>query len=304
MAIHNRHSSRSGGKPSPFGGGAKHRQTPVGIILIALAVLACVGAVWFYSSARSTLVELRPTDLCPKDTNRAPPEIYAILIDQTDKLDPLAQQSIVNTLLAKLRSELEGPESQEKARNALVEIWTFSNIGKNVTTVGEVRVATERVLSMCNPGAPAEWDKLYRNVDVVRRQHARFYASLEETIKTSLSFPDAKESPVIEAIYAIGVQVFSRPEAIQSRKYLFIISDLLQNTQNLRMHSGRPPRYESWIGTQQGQRALPALSMVNVNAFVLPSNQPQLQGNDFAQFWMSLFKGAGAATPVRLDRVR
>jgi len=304
MSRHRRSSSagRAAARPNPFGHGGQNRQRNIGIVLILLALLAGAAILWFYGSARSTLVELRLTDLCPKETNRPPPAIYAILIDQTDPLAALQQQSVLNAVLAALRSELEGKASENENRHALVEIWTFSNEGKNVTTVGDVRVATERVLSMCNPGGPREWEKLYRNVDVVKRQYDLFYSSLEQTIRRSLSFPEAKQSPVIEAVYAMGVQVFSKPEFVSTRKNLLVVSDLLQNTPNLSMFTGRY-RYDAWVATSQGQKALPNLRDVKVDAFVLPAARADLQSADFSNFWFGLLKGSGATT-VRLERIR
>lgn len=279
-------------------------QIAIGAALLLIVVATVLGTIFFYGSARSSLVELRSDDLCPKDASKPPPAVYAILIDQTDPVAPLAQQSIVNALLVKLRSYLEGADAGgADDRHALVEVWTFSNEGKNVTTVGDVRVATERVLSMCNPGTPGEWDRLYRNVDVVRRQHGRLYSTVEDTLRRSLSFPEAKQSPVIEALYATGVQVFSKPEFVRSRKSLFVVSDLLQNTPNLTMFAGKVFKYEAWVATPQGQRALPDLRNVRVDALVLPTNRAELQSQDFFNFWIALFKGAGAA-PVELRRVR
>jgi hypothetical protein len=293
---------RGGGRPSPFGKGGKSSHAVLGGVLIAVAVAIGAAALWFHGSAKSSVVDLRPDDLCPKDIDRSPPAIYAVLVDQTDPLSPLAQQSIVNTVLKHVRAELEAPEARETLRHALVEIWTFSNAGRNVTTVGDVMVATERVLAMCNPGAPGDWDKLYRNVDVVRRQHARFYKELEDTLRASLSFPEAKQSPVVEAIYAMGVQVFSRPNAVKAQKQLVIVSDLLQNTTNLSMFAGKP-RFDTWIATPQAQKALPSLTGVTVRALVIPGARPDLQRTEFAQFWMALFGSAGAIGNPQLVRV-
>lgn len=287
MAVPNRVQPASLRRPNPFGrssgGGGKGHQSLIGWVLIVVAIGIGAAAFWFHGSAQSTLVELRSDNLCPKDAERKPPAVYVILIDQTDPIQPLGQQSILNTVLTSVRAALEGPESDEAARNALVEVWTFSNDGKNVTVVGEVRVATQQVLSVCNPGAAGEWDKLYRNVEVVRRQHSRFYSSLEDTLRSSLNFPEAKQSPVVEAIYAIGVQVFSRPNAVGAKKHLLLVSDLLQNTQNLSMFSGRP-RFDKWISTSQAQKALPSLPDVKVKAFVIPGTRPELQDTEFATF--------------------
>jgi hypothetical protein len=294
---------QGGGRASPFGKGGKSGHAVFGWILVAAAVAIGATALWFHGAAKSTVVELRPDDLCPKDTDRSPPAIVAVLIDQTDPIAPLAQQSIVNTVLKHVRAELEAPEARQTLRHALVEIWTFSNAGKNVTAVGDVKVATERVLAMCNPGAPGDWDKLYRNVDVVRRQHGRFYKAFEETLRTSLSFPEARQSPVVEAIYAMGVQVFSRPNAVNAEKQLVIVSDLLQNTPNLSMFAGRP-RFDKWMATSQAQKALPSLAKVTVRAFVIPGSRPELQDTEFARFWLALFMSAGASANPQLERVR
>lgn len=265
----------------------------IGSILIVLALSAVGATAWFYQSQRSTQVELNPTTLCPKETGWRPPAIYVVLLDQTDPIQELQRKSVANQVLTQMQADLEGPDA-ESVKHARVEVWTFSDGTANAYRVGDVQLSLSNVLSICNPGAPAKWDHLYKNADIVKRQHARFYASLRDIVESSMRFPEAKQSPVIEALYGIGAQVFSSPTMVDSRKRLLIVSDLLQNTRTLTFFAGKPS-FEAWRRAPSSRQAMPKLQGVEVTAFVIPGMRSDLQGDDFARFWVSLLTAAGAA---------
>lgn len=267
--------------------------TIVGAILIGLALLAVGGALWFYQTQRSTQVELNASNLCPRDTGWKPPAVYVVLLDQTDPIQELQRKSVANQVLTQMQADLEGPDAGAM-KHARVEVWTFSDgTSANSYRVGDVQLSLVNALSICNPGAPAKWDHLYKNADIVKKQHARFYASVRDIVESSLRFPEAKQSPVVEALYGIGAQVFSSPSMVDSRKRLLVVSDLLQNTRSLSFFTGKP-NFEAWRRTPAGRTAMPNLQGVAVTAYVIPGGQGA-QGDDFARFWMALFTAAGAA---------
>jgi len=278
-------------------GQSDDRQSRLGTILIVLAVVVAGLLFWFYQSQRSGLVELNATDLCPKDRAAKPPAVFVVLIDQTDPIGELARRSVANLVLDQMVKELEAAPDEQSVRHARVEIWTFSDRQADGYKVGDVQLSLSRALALCNPGAPAKWDHLYKNADVVKRQHARFYASVRDILDRSLAFPEAQTSPVIEAIYGIGAKVFSSPEVKDSRKRLIIVSDLMSNTPSLRMLSGAKPNFEAWRRTNAARVTMPTLEGVRVTALMIPGTRPDLQRSaEFANFWVSLFAAASAAT--------
>lgn len=268
--------------------------TIIGGILIVLALLVVGGAAWLYQAQRSTQVELNPSSLCPKEAGWRPPAVYVVLLDQTDPIQELQRKSVANQVLTQMQADLEGPEA-EAMKHARVEIWTFSDGTADNYRVGDIQLSLSNVLSICNPGAPAKWDHLYKNADIVKKQHARFYASVRDIVESSLRFPEAKQSPVIEALYGVGAQVFSSPAMADSRKRLLVVSDLLQNTRTLSFFAGKP-NYEAWRRMSASRQAMPNLQGVAVTAFVIPGVRSDLQGEDFARFWVALLTAAGAAT--------
>jgi len=267
--------------------------TIVGGILIVLALIVAGGAAWLYQSERSTQLELNPSTLCPKEAGWRPPATYVVLLDQTDPIGELQRKSVANQLLTQMQTDLEGSDA-ELMKHARVEVWTFGDGAANTYQVGDVQLSLSSVLSMCNPGPPAKWDHLYKNVEVVKKQHARFYASVRDIVESSLRFPEAKQSPVIEALYGIGAQVFSSPAMVDSRKRLLVVSDLLQNTRTLSFFTSKP-NFEAWRRTPSSRLAMPNLQDVAVTAFVIPGSRSDLQGEEFARFWVSLLTAAGAA---------
>ncbi|MBX9943785.1 MAG: hypothetical protein K2Y40_06870 [Reyranella sp.] len=275
-----------------FGAQSGSSSTIIGGILIVFALFVGGVFVWFYQSQRSTQVELNPSTLCPKEVGRRPPAVYVVLLDQTDPIQELQRKSVANQVLTQMQADLEG-SGAEAMKHARVEIWTFSDGTANTYKVGDVQLSLSNVLSICNPGSPAKWDHLYKNADVVKKQHARFYASVRDIVESSLRFPEAKQSPVIEALYGIGAQVFSAPAMVDSRKRLLVVSDLLQNTRTLNFFASKP-NFEAWRRTPQSRQTLPNLQGVAVTAFVVPGVRADLQGDDFARFWVGLLTAAGA----------
>jgi hypothetical protein len=267
--------------------------TIIGSMLIVLALVVAGGAAWFYQSQRSTQLELNPSTLCPKEAGWRPPAAYVVLLDQTDPIAELQRKSVANQVLIQMQTDLEGPDA-ERMKHARVEVWTFSDGMANAYQVGDVQLSLSSALLMCNPGPPEKWDHLYKNADLVKKQHARFYASVRDIIESSLRFPEAKKSPVIEALYGIGAQVLSSPAVLGSRKRLLVVSDLLQNTRNLSFFTSKP-NFEAWRRTASSRLAMPNLQGVAVTAFVIPGSRSDLQGEDFARFWIALLTAAGAA---------
>ncbi len=293
-----RGSARNLGAPMGLHGRAG---TVIGAVFIVLALLIAGGVTWLYQGEKSSRIELSATDLCPKDVTRHPPAVYVVLIDQTDPLVELARIAVANDVLQKLQNELEVEGDSASIRHARVEVWTFSHGGgPNTYKVGSVELALSQALSMCNPGAPAKWDHLYRNVDVVKRQYERFYSSLRQIIISSLNFKEAPRSPIIEALYGIGAKVFSAPEYSESKKRLILISDLIQGTQPLDFFApGYKPNFQSWRNSIGGRQSLPELRNVYVTAIMIPGSRPDLQSDALA-FWSALFQTAGAT--LRLEK--
>lgn len=279
----------------------------VGVGLIVLALLFIGGGVWFYQSQQSELVELNPVDLCPRDTTRTPPSIYVVLIDQTDPLPELQRRSITNQVLSQMRTDLESEGSATSMRHARVEIWSFNDRQPGSTDgvfrVGDVELTLRKLLSLCNPGAPERWDHLYKNVDVVKRRHQRFHSDVEAQLLESLGFPEAKQSPVLEAVYGIGVSVFGAPQVRSAQKRLIVVSDLMQNTKTLSFFSG-PVDYTEWQKRREARATKPHLKDVSITVLMIPGTRPDLQKGWVGTFWSSVFLDAGASRDLNLRRTQ
>ena len=276
----------------------------IGLVLLILVVGVVGVFAWFYEFQRPETVELNPDDLCPRKTTRGIPAVYVVLIDQTDPLDELARKSIGNTVITRMQSDLEQSADAATFQYARMEVWTFGGLQGDVFKVGDVQLSLTRVLSMCNPGTPAKWDHLYKNAELVKRQHAKFYASVRTVLETSLAFKEAPRSPVIEAFYGIGAKVFSDPAVKDSRKKLLVVSDLMQNTTALSFLSTGAPKFEMWRNTTLGRQTMPNLSGVSLKAFVIPGTASRLQNSAFAMFWTDLFSFAGVPDGGDLQKIQ
>lgn len=269
----------------------------IGVILIVLSVALIGGGLWFFLSTQDAVIELNPADLCPRDRSRSAPGVYVVLIDQTDPLPELQRRSVANTMLTQMRGDLE--KDSADWRHARIEVWTFGDrqpgAGANNFDVAGVEFSLSRALTICNPGAPEKWDHLYKNADVVRRLHQRFYNDVEAKILQSLTFPEAKQSPVLEAVYGIGVRVFGAQDTRDARKRLILVSDLMQNTRSLTFFTGQID-HEQWKKRRDARFSRPDLRNVAVTVFMIPGTRPDLQNRSLAVFWGNVLTEAGAVS--------
>ena len=80
----------------------KNHKNTLGILLIAFVVFAIIGAVAFYAYQTSSNNKIDQVTFCPMNGNTS---ITSILIDETDRLNPIQQASLRNEL-QKIRDEV------------------------------------------------------------------------------------------------------------------------------------------------------------------------------------------------------
>lgn len=153
-------------------------------------------------------------------------------------------------------------------------------------------VATaDPLLELCNPGDGSDASQFDANPVQLRKSFdQQYFKPMLELREDLVTDKPGKASPILEMIQLAGITGF-RKHAVAGDKRLIIVSDLIQNTPQLRMYE-RVPRYEAFAETQYGKKSLADLKDVKVE-FRMLLNTPTVQGEDLFNFWRQHIKQSG-----------
>jgi hypothetical protein len=263
---------------------ARARRT--GFVLLALFVVLAGGLAAFFWWADRGAARLG-ADLCPDSPDFRPPRLVIVLFDQTDPITELQQRALRSAFERLLHREFESEQAQSRYRFSRIEVFSF----RAKPTGG---LALEQKLALCNPGSVTGLTKFTENPDQVRRRfEQQFRARLDKEIAELLTFKEASQSPILEAIKAVSLEPLAKPRFDGSEKLLVIASDLLHNTPELTLLRNQPS-FAEFERTPYGNRMLPNLKGVAVEALVFTAKDIKLQGQRFAEFWAAYLDRAGA----------
>jgi hypothetical protein len=253
---------------------------PIGIMAMILVGLLALGTTLFVKS-RSTVVPTDATTLCP--TNRPPAEIDVVVLDVSDTYSD-AQRVQVGNQLIRVRDRIP--------RFGLVEVYSVDREGRRLA---------EPLTRICNPGTGEDLDRLYQNPTLARRRWNTFAATLAAAIDTQIAAPGVPASPILEAIQAVSLRTFGRPEFDRVPKRLVIVSDMIQNVPGRLSMYNRLPAFEAFARTPYYSQTRADLTDVSVVIYYLARPDvlsPDRQREQLA-FWNAYLAAAGA----RVERV-
>jgi hypothetical protein len=176
--------------------------------VLNLIVVAGVLAAISYAAMVLKPAEYDSQTLCLVDT--LPPH-RVVVIDKTDLYSPAQASSIGELIL------------NERDRLGVGDRFSLYELNES----GQLR-NTNR-FSLCNPGAGAQVNPLYRNPDRVQARYDFLFAAPLERALADLVIPkDAPNSPIIEALARLGQDPdFDR--TVPGR-HVVLVSDMLQNS--------------------------------------------------------------------------
>ena len=275
----------------------QRRAFRLGVLVLSL-FLVLVGAMiaaYVWLSGSSTALD--SATLCPTDQAVKPPKVIVLLFDQTDRLTDRHRTALRSRFRRILYDEFEREEAKTQATFSRIYIYSFHAL----SAAGDLAM-TER-LSLCNPGDADELTKFTENPERVRRTfEERFLGKIDAELAELLRFKESPQSPIIEAIRKISLEVFEDPRFDGSKKRLILVSNMIHNTPGLQMYRGAPD-FDAYRGSAYGLSTQPKLGGVDVTLLVLLSENPALQGARTMNFWASLFKEAGAGA-LDASRIR
>lgn len=254
----------------------RHRGNLFGIGLLLLSA-AAISALLGYRVC--CLPEPLGTDNCPPP---APAGLQAILIDSTDALTEAQRIDVRNRLISFRESLPVG---------WAVQVWRVAPSAEAVPQpLGPI---------ICKP------DPSPNPFTTNRREGLRRYHEFEETVQalfdTALSSMAEPQSPILEAIQAIGLRFFQDPryENVQSRRIL-IVSDLIQNTAAI-SHIPAVPSFDRFRATEAYTRLRIELAHVRVTVLYLSRPGAETRAGHI-EWWQRLFADYHAVLE-RVERV-
>jgi|GEM_PF-513254 len=248
--------------------------------LVALVALG-VGA---YFVSRAAHVTMDPDTLCP--VGQPPAEVVAVLLDVSDRLNEVQLYSVRNHLHRLLYGELP--------RFAFVELYTVQERPGSVA---------EPVVGLCNPGRGDDLNRLYQNPELVRRRWERDFAdALRAKLDELLAAPDSATSPIFEAVQAVAVRLFGRPEHDGVAKRLIVVSDLLQNVPGKSSHYRGVPAFDEFRASPYFAEVRADLRDVRVHLYYMNRSEQRTQGAEHIRFWDEYFAAQGA-TVMTVERI-
>lgn len=237
------------------------------VMLLVIVMALVIGAgLWFYFQKSPAVSKL---NLCPIDGPRGR---YVVLVDKTDPLT-LNQKEALKSLIGNIL---------EKAPTGyMISIFV---LGENFTQ------STEPIIERCNPGDAKNASIINSNIKRLRDQYEKQY--LQPLMNSYVSHLDntkpSSTSPIFEMLQLISVKSFGN-KSFDGEKRLFIISDMLPNTQQYSMFGVRPD-FNAFASTSYGvQQTAVQFKNVHIEEYLLLF-QPQIQRTaNFRTFWEAYF---------------
>jgi hypothetical protein len=246
---------------------AIHVWSAVILVLLGMAIIVAVG---YRQLTRDDPID--PVTLCPA---KGPAGHTVLLVDKTDPLNFTQKQAFSVRLQNMVTSEI--PEGHLLSVFVLGESFQQSAVP---------------ILELCNPGSEQGKSELTANLKRLQtRFEERFIKPVRETEELLVATAPAKVSPIFEMIQLVGINGFQK-HAIQGKKRLLMMSDMIHNTPQFSMYSGNFD-FEYFSKTDYGSKSMANLQGVDVNIIYL-LNTPRLQTRRQAYFWEQYFERAGA----------
>ena len=258
----------------------------IGAVVVVLVGLVGV-AIGAYVLSQRSYVATNAETLCPID--EPPAEVVAVILDMSDRLTEVQLLSVRNHLNRLMYTELP--------RFTYVEAYAVQD---------RAGVVAEPVIGLCNPGKGDDLNRIYQNPELARKRWEQdFAAMLSAKLDELLAAPDSASSPIFEAVQAVAVRSFNKPEYDDVPKRLIVVSDLLQNVPAKgagASHYRGVPDFDDFKASPYFSQVRADLNAVRVHLYYMNRSDHRIQGVEHIRFWDDYF-GAQGATVETVERI-
>jgi hypothetical protein len=202
--------------------------------------------------------------LCPTK----PSTITVLLVDVTDPLTTAQRQDFQNQLI--------------RLRNSI------PRYGKLI--VAKVDLASDKllqpVISRCNPGTAEDVNEWAGNPRGVQEMHdEKFVKPLDEAFTGLAQASGANQSPIFESVQSVALTELLTPDAVDLPRRLFLVSDLIQNTDAISFYAGLPEP-TAFVASPAFRRTRADLRDIEVEIWMLErSDAPKTQPRALVDLW-------------------
>ncbi|MEM6625693.1 MAG: hypothetical protein AAF719_03240 [Pseudomonadota bacterium] len=148
------------------------------------------------------------------------------------------------------------------------------------------------VFVMCSPGSADKANPILENPRMIDDNWREgFFSPLKTAMDGVLADKSASNSPLFEAVYAIGDRADFQ-SSVDNRR-LIIVSDLMQHSDAFSLYRSKTDWDAYQSSTLSSQT--PQLFGVDVVARIVPRQRYDLPLDDLKAFWSQYFNGTGAA---------
>lgn len=246
-------------------------------VLWYLAIFVCLALVFVVGFVAQKLTSSGRIDEATLCHNGGAINATAILLDLTDPLST-TQQARLKTILAN--------EVAESPIDTMIAIGVVSEASEN----WGARFAK------CKPLTGDEANGLYENPALIAERYAReFTDPIQGTLKSMLTTTIENQSPIMEALQSL---VSETPDFTRApgRRKIIIVSDMLQNSDNLSFYRGQG--WEYFIRENGAKRLAENLSGVSVEILNIPRPGGKTPPADLIEgFWTRYFDKQGTRPP-------
>ncbi len=240
-----------------------------------LALVALVAGSFLYFGLTSNGVEIDKSSNCPAT---GPRSYTAVIIDATDSINAVQKVAIGNEL-SRVRSEIP--------RYGALAIYAAGFKGE----------LSRPAFAYCNPGHADDINPLTEGTRLAEKKWKEgFEKPLDSVLQGMLSASESNNTPLLEAIQSVSVQSFGPIRTAENSsipKRLIIVSDMLQNSENLSLYSGIPD-VQDFLKTQAYRRIRSDLDDVKVTILMIRrQTKKSIQGSELIRFWEELIAGEG-----------
>lgn len=253
-------------------------ESRVGILKIACVAVgvAAIGAAYIVVAKGNRALD--EETLCPT----SPASITVLLVDVTDPMTTAQRQDFRNQL-TRLRNSVP--------RYGKLIVAKVDSAASNLL---------EPVIVRCNPGTAADVSELTGNPRSVQQAHQEgFIEPLDRAFQTLSAASGADRSPIFESVQSVALTELQPPEVANLPRRLVVVSDLLQNTDNVSFYRGLPDD-DALLSSPAFRRVRTDLTDVEVEIWMLErSDAPQTQPRALIDLWdRAIAEQGGVVTRV------
>ena len=150
----------------------------------------------------------------------------------------------------------------------------------------------------CKPQLPANANEWTQNEKFLQADWEKFEGEFDEAFSAALATKEGSRSPIMEILQSVvltGFAELDRQTSVGARRRIIIISDLLQNTDDVNHYGTRPPNFELFKKTSFFKHVSISLTNVEIEVFYANRRCCQIvQGKKHLEFWNAYFQAQGA----------